>query len=197
MEDGRKAEMPVSRRYSTDFIEENGDVVGIRYDFVNGATRELRLKDLPFGAYAWLAAHGAKQKTSDRWANAKDETGNPIAIDDIVLSAEEMFDRLRAGQVLAERERGDSMAGASIVIQALCAVYGKTKAEVKAILDKKLATMTAEAEAAGQEAPTRQKLYASYRRVGKVADKIREIEEARAAKASVGSSEELLEGFEG
>lgn len=196
-EDGRVVEIPVSRRYKAEFTEnESGDVTGLRYDFVNGATRSLLLANIPLQAYAWLAAHGAKQKTGDRWANSKDEQGNPISVEDIVLSCEEMFDRLQRGEVLTERAPGDSMAGASVVIQALCAVYNKTAAEVKAILEKKLAAMTEEAAEKGEDPPTKQRLYASYRKVPKIAAEIRKIEEARAEKQSVGSSEELLEGFE-
>jgi 3-phosphoglycerate kinase len=67
-------------------------------------------------SYAWAhtyaGAHGLIQKVGDEWSGEKE-------IDDIVLTCDEIIGRLKKDGWTAEREAGDSMAGASIVIKAL------------------------------------------------------------------------------
>lgn len=199
MTDGREVEFPESQSVKREVLfDENEVVVGCRFDFRNGETRTVLLSEVePIVAYA--AAHGLIQKIGDEWAGAKDAAGNPAGIDDIVLIADEIIARLRGGDWATERKGGESLAGASVVIRALVAIskesdpngVGKTPAEVKAFLDKKLAALKADAEAVGQKAPSRAALYQSYRKPGtRVAAKIAEIEAANAAKNAVVDADE-------
>lgn len=197
MEDGRDVEFPVTRKVSAEVLTDStGASTGVRFDFVNGSTRSLMVAALPATIVNYSACHGLKQKVADDWAGAKDEAGQPATIDDIVLMCDDMLARLSRGEWSLQRAAGDSMAGASIVIQAIAAVYGKTANEVKAYLDSQLETMKKAAEAAGATPPTRQKLYATFRKPGSaIAKKIAEIEAERAAKNSVGNAEDLLAGL--
>lgn len=197
MTDGREVEFPVTRKVSADVLSDaSGNPTGVRFDFVNGDTRSLLVADLPAEIVNYSAVHGLKQKVADDWAGAKDEAGQPATIEDIVLMCDDMIGRLSRGEWSLQRAAGDSMAGASIVIQAIAAVYGKTTAEVKAYLDTQLETMRKQAEAAGATPPTRQKLYATFRKPGSaIAKKIAELEAERAAKNSVGNAEDLLAGL--
>jgi len=199
MTDGREVDFPKSRKAQSDVLEgAEGSFSGIRFDFVNGETRTLELSDVPESVINYSACHGLKQKIADDWAGMKNEDGTPASIDDVVLACDEMMNRLRTGDWRVAREPGDSTAGASIVIQALSEVTQKTVAEVKALLDAKLAKMKADAEAAGQTPPTRQKLYATFRdprsAIGK---KIRELEEAKAAKNAVGDADAMVAELSG
>lgn len=194
MADGRTVEFPKSRKSLSAVLEgAEGTFDGIRFDFVNGESRTLVLSEVPEAVINYSACHGLKQKIADDWAGLKNEDGSPASIDDVVLACEEMMARLRNGDWAAQREAGDSTAGASIVIQALAEITGKTVSEVKALLDKKLAKMKADAEAAGQQPPTRQKLYATFRDPrSDIGKKIRELEEARAAKNALGDANALV-----
>lgn len=203
MTDGRVVEFPEKTLVKRDVLEDaEGIPIGVRFDFVNGETRTTLLADLPPYVKAYSAAHGVSQKTGDEWAGAKDAAGNPAGVDDIVLIYEDITARLKADDWFTERKGGESLAGASVVIQALVAISreadpagtGKTAAEVKAFLDKKLESLKKDAEAAGQKAPTRAALYNSYRKPGtKTAAKIAEIEAQRAAKNAVVDADDEVE----
>lgn len=195
MSDGRVVEIPVSRKLATEILEggAEGEFGGVRFDFVNGETRTLLLSELPQAIINYSAVHGLKQKIADDWAGAKDDQGQPASLEDIVLMCDEMMARLRAGDWAVQRAAGDSMAGASVVIRAISEVSGKTVSEVKALLDKRLEQMKADAEASGKTAPTRQKLYATFRNpASAIGKKIRELEEAKAAKNAVGDADALV-----
>lgn len=207
MTDGRVVEFPQSQMVKREvLLDENEVAYGARFDFVNGETRTVTLDDMQAVA-SYAACHGLVQKIGDEWAGAKDAGGNPAGVEDVVLIADEIISRLAKGDWFTERKGGESLAGASVVIQALVAISqeadpngtGKTAAEVKAFLDKKLEALKTAAEAQGQKAPSRAALYASYRKPGtKVAAKIAEIEAAKATKNAVVDADEevarLLEG---
>lgn len=200
MTDGRTVEFPEKTLVKREVLVGADEVaIGIRFDFVNGETRTLNVADVPANIQAHSAAHGLSQKVGDEWAGAKDAAGNPAGIDDIVLIADEIIARLKGGDWFTERKAGESLAGASVVIQALVAIskeadptgVGRTPAYIKEFLDKKLDDLKKQAEAAGQKAPTRAQLYQSYRKPGtKVAAKIAEIEAARASKNAVVDADE-------
>lgn len=200
MTDGRVVEFPESQSVKRQAVEDpSGVYVGVQFDFKNGETRTVLITDVPAVA-SYAACHGLIQKIGDEWAGAKDEvTKQPVGIDDIVLIADEIINRLKAGDWFTESKGGESLAGASVVITALVAVskeadpagLGKTPTEVKAFLDKKLESLKTAAETAGQKPPTRAALYQSYRKPGtKVAAKIAEIEAQRAAKNAVVDADE-------
>ena len=194
MTDGRSVEIPVSRKLNTEVIYDSAETpIGVRFDFVNGETRTVYVADLPEAIIAQAVVHGLKQKVADDWAGAKTETGEPASLEDIVLMCDDMLTRLAAGEWSLKRAAGDSMAGASVVIKAISLVTGKSVNEVKALLDAKLAAMAKDAEAAGKTAPTRQKLYATFRNpASAIGRKIRELEEEKAAKNAVGDADALV-----
>lgn len=179
--DERIVKFAGTRKVDKSAIIVDGIAVGARFDFVNGQTRSLLLADLAPATAAYAGAHGLIQKVGDEWSGEKD-------IDDIVLTADEIIGRLKKDGWTAEREAGDSMAGASIVIKALMEASKKSAEEIKAFLDKKVA----DAKAKG-ETLSRQQLYASFRNptstVGKI---IRRLEEEKAAANSKVNADDLL-----
>lgn len=192
MKDGRTVEFPGDRKVSKEVVAgEDGKATGVRFDFVNGETRGLALADLTDELVAYASCHGLLQKIGDEWSGVKE-------IDDIVLTADEIIGRLAKGSWDSEnRGTGDSMAGASLVIQALVTAskekdpngVGKTASEIKAALDARL-------EQGKADGLTRQKLYASFRnptsRVGQI---IRELEDAKAAKNAAISADDFVAGL--
>ena len=183
MTDGRTVEFPLSRKISKDIVIENSVAVGTRFDFFNGETRVIRLDEISEALRAYAACHGLAQKVGDEWAGVLKEGGT---MEDIVLTCDEMFARLRSGAWDSEaRGRGDSMAGASLIIKALIEVTSKDAAFVKAYLEK----MLEEGKAAGL---TRQKLYASFRNPKtKVGQVVRRLEEEKAAAATAFDADDL------
>jgi hypothetical protein len=174
MTDGRVVQFAGERKVDKNVLaDESGAYVGVRFDFRNGETRSIHTSELAEGIVQYAACHGLMQKIGDEWSGV-------TALDDIVLTCEEMIKRLVSGAWEAEGRggSGDSLAGASVVIKALCEASGKTPDEVKSFLETKLA--------AGKESGlTRQKLYASFRNpTSKVGQIIRRLEDERAAKAA-------------
>lgn len=194
MADGRTVEFPETQLVKRQVVEDDAEqYIGVQFDFRNGETRTVLLSEVE-GIMAYAACHGLIQKIGDEWAGAKDAAGQPAGIDDIVLIADEIINRLKAGDWFTERKGGESLAGASVVIQALVAIskaadaggVGKSVASVREFLDKKYEALRAAAEAAGQKPPSRAALYNSYRKPGtRTAAKIAEIEAQRAAKTAV------------
>lgn len=199
MTDSRVVEFPESQSVKREVLLDDAEnAIGVRFDFKNGETRTLLVSEAEAVA-AYATCHGLIQKIGDEWAGAKDAAGQPVGVDDIVLIADEIINRLKNGDWRTESKGGDSLAGAAVVIRAVVAIskesdpngVGKTAAEVKAFLDKKFEALKVQAEAAGQKAPTRTALYQSYRKSGtKVAAKIAEIEAAAATKAAVVDADE-------
>lgn len=179
LEDGRTVQFPGERQVSKTILEEDGKF-GVRFDLRNGATRTLNLDELSEYLQKYSACHGILQKIGDLWAGVKD-------VDDILIACDEGLDRLRNGAWAAERQSaGDSVSGASIVIQAIAEVTGKPIDEIKTFLKDKLA----EGQASGL---TRQKLYSSFRNpTSKIGQKIRQLEEERASKSAVVDADALL-----
>jgi hypothetical protein len=121
------------------------------------------------------------QKAGDEYSGVKE-------VEDMVLSVEDIFTRLRAGDWAAAREAGDSTAGASIVIKALMEATGKPVDFIKDFLDKKLAA----AKAKGEKL-SRQDLYNSFRNpTSKTGAIIKRLEEEKLAKATKVDAGDLL-----
>lgn len=184
MPDGTLVKFPGDQKVKKSVVFNDGFAVGVRFDFRNAQFRELHFSALGPKDAAYATAHGLLQKVGDEWSGTKE-------IEDIVLTCDEIISRLtKPGDEnwSAEREAGDSMAGASIVIQALVETSGKTVDEVKKYLDGRL-----EAAKAKGEKLTRQALYASFRNpTSKVGQAIRRLEDAKAAKsAAVDADAEL------
>lgn len=171
MEDGRKVKFPGEQRVSKSVLFNDGVPVGVQFDFRNGSVRGLMLTDLDSNTREYSACHGLLQKIGDEWSGVKD-------VDDMVLQGDNLIERLKKGEWAVEREAGDSMAGASIVIRALIEATGKTPEFIKQFLDNKIEA----AKTAGQKL-TRQQLYASFRNpTSKVGQIIRRLEEEKASK---------------
>lgn len=185
MEDGREVQFAGKRTMSRSYTIENG-VVKATFDFVSGKTLSLSSADIPTETVYTLLGHGIVQKVGDESAGVK-------SIDDAVLATESMIARLKAGEFAKAREAGDSFAGASVVIRAICEVTGKDVGAVKAFLDGKLEA----AKAAGQKL-SRAALYASFRNPNsKTGAVIERLEREERAKSSAANADELLGEIEG
>jgi hypothetical protein len=179
MTDGRIVNFAGKRRLNKEVIVESGNAA-VRFDFRNGETRTFPVSGS--GLLIELACHGASQKIGDETAGLDD-------LDDMVVAVDDMITRLSAGEWTAPRAAsGDSFAGASVVIRAICEATGKGVQEVKDFLQRKLDT----AAAAGQKL-SRRALYDSFRnptsRTGQI---IERLEREKKSKASAVDANELL-----
>lgn len=183
----RVVKFPGNRKTDKTILLDAADkAYGVRFDFVNGETREVLFTDIPEDLLLYACGHGIAQKAGDEYSGVAE-------VDDMVLAVEEIFKRLRAGEWAAAREAGDSMAGASIVIKAIIedlASRGVTRTVdwVKEFLNKKL-----EAAKAKGEKLSRADLYAGFRNpttnTGKI---IKRLEEEKLSKATKVNTGDLL-----
>lgn len=182
MEDGREVEFAGNRKSDkTILLDEAGKAHGVRFDFLNGATRQISFSEIPEATLLYACGHGISQKAGDEYSGVKE-------IDDMVLSVEEIFARLRAGEWAAAREAGDSTAGASIVIKALMEVTGKPIDFIKSFLQGKL-----DAAKTRGEKLSRQDLYNSFRNpTSKTGVVIKRLEEEKLAKSAKVDAGDLL-----
>lgn len=163
--------------------EVNAEAGTVQFDFRNGESRTFTI---PESLLRDFAAHGASQKIGD-------ETAGVESVDDMVVAVDAIIDRLLKGEWTATRAAGDSFAGASIVIRAICEVTGKTVEEIKAFLQAKLDASKAKAEADGSTPLTRKALYDSFRKPGtKTAEVIDRLEKEKLSKASSVEADDLL-----
>ena len=185
MADGREVKFPGDQKVKKSVVfDGEGDArmaAGVQFDFRNGKTLALALSELSEPIREYSACHGLLQKIGDEYSGTKE-------VDDMVLEAEGVRKRLIEGDWAVEREAGDSMAGASIVIKALVEATNKSVEQIKAFLDGKIEA----AKAQGQKL-SRQQLYASFRNpTSKVGQIIRRLEEEKAAKDSVVDADATL-----
>ena len=182
MEDGRKVDFAGTRKTDkTILADEAGNAYGVRFDFRNGATRQILFNDLSPAVQLYACGHGISQKAGDEYSGVKE-------VDDMVLSVDEIFTRLRAGDWAAPSEGGDSMAGASIVIRAIVEATGKSVEIVKNFLQGKL-----DKAAAAGEKLSRQELYNSFRDPGTPTGAIiKRMEEEKLAKSNKVNAGSLL-----
>lgn len=133
MDDERLVDFPGKRQLQKSSTITADGRVEVRLDFRNG---ETRLFTIPPALVLQFAAHGAEQKLGDEIAGLKDPSGSEASIEDKVLTIDALMERLERGEFNARRE-GNGMAGASVLIRALCELRGKAVSEVKAFLDGK------------------------------------------------------------
>lgn len=144
MADGRVVEFagapgaPRARRMLKESLyDDAGNWVGTRFDFRHGQSYVFDPSKLPekftdgTSALGTLAAHGIEQKLGDETA------GNKTGSEDMYLDVEALAERLYAGEWAKERVAGDSMAGTSILLQALVEQTGKPIDALKAWLKTK------------------------------------------------------------
>jgi hypothetical protein len=182
MSDGKEVSFPGDRKAQKEvFFDADAGTFGVRINFVNGKFVAVNSTDLARDISLQLAAHGLSQKVGDTYASLKD-------VDDMALAADEMRTQLVGGDWGRQREAGDSMSGASVVIRALVEVTGKTVEDIKAFLQGKL-----DAAKAANQKLSRQDLYASFRKPGtKTAEVIERMEREKAAKASGADANAML-----
>ncbi len=187
MKDGTKFSFAGARKVDKDYTVSTEDgTVTVTLRFRNGEVRKLTSTELDKATLLTAIGHGLVQKIGDEWSGTTD-------VEDIVLTADAILERLRKGEWSVEREAGDSMAGASIVIKAICEASGKDVAAVKAFLDGKLEA----AKAAGTKL-SRQELYNSFRNpTSKVGQIIKRMEEEKLAKSAKVNSDDLLAEING
>ncbi len=194
MEDGSKHEFPGTRIVDKSYdVGDDGTVTAV-FKFRNGAIRRLSSADMNQTTNLTLLGHGIVQKVGDEWSDAKSKQ---MSVDDVVLTCDEIIDRLKKGEFTVAREGGDSMAGASVVIRAIIEATKETKgvektpAEVKAYLDGILE------RSKGTEKPlTRQALYASFKKPGsRTAAIIERLEKEKLAKTAAVDTDGLLDQF--
>ena len=191
MEDGTTLSFPGSRQVDKSYeISPTGRVTWT-FAFRNGAVRMFHSEELSEDMLLRAIGHGIVQKVGDEWSGVKD-------IEDIVLTADEIIGRLKAGEWGTVREGGDSMAGAGIVIRAICEVNGKTPDFVKTFLKGKLDAAKKAVEAGNPAAKlTRQDLYNSFRNpttpTGKV---IKRMEEEKLAKSTKVNAADVMAEME-
>jgi hypothetical protein len=142
----------------------------VRFAFRNGEVREFEFtKHAPL--LMRLAIHGALQKIGDETAGVED-------LDDQVAAVDAVIGRLERGEWGAERQPGNSFAGASVVIRAIAEAKGTDVGAAKDFIERMLAKFEAEGKPI-----TRQALYASFRKPGsKTAPIIARLEAEQAAK---------------
>ena len=133
MDDERLVDFPGKRQLQKSSTITADGRVEVRLDFRNG---ETRLFTIPPALILQFAAHGAEQKLGDEIAGLKDPSGSEASIEDKVLTIDALMERLERGEFNVRRE-GNGMAGASVLIRALCELRGKSVAEVKAFLEPK------------------------------------------------------------
>lgn len=174
LSDGRKVDFAGKRKMLKEAVVD-GHKASVRFDFRNGETRTFHV---PHDMLAQFAAHGAAQKIGDETAGEED-------VDDMVVAVDDMIGRLQNGEWSKPRaSSGDSFSGASVVIKAICEHTGKSVAEVKAFLDKKLKST---------EGLTRRALYASFRNPNSATGKIiARLEQEKTSKTEKVHADDLL-----
>lgn len=128
LQDGRKVEFVGRRKLiKTTTANEDGSF-DLELIFLNGESRVINITPEHFLQYAM---HGASQKLGDTF-NAEDD------LEDAIQATDEMILRLQRGEWLAERVKGEGKGG-SMLVTALCEVYGLAKEKVQTfLLDKSI-----------------------------------------------------------
>ena len=171
MADGREVGFAGNKKMIKTILEN-----GVRFDFRNGESKTYELSE---GLTVRLALHGAAQKIGD-------ETAGVTEVEDMVVAVDEIITRLDTGEWgVARTSGGDSFSGASVVIKAICEATGKSLADVKAFLQKKLD---------GDEKLTRAALYNSFRNPqSKTGVIIARLEQEKRSKTAVNADDVLAE----
>jgi hypothetical protein len=167
---GRVVEFAGKRR----MVKTSGTIdgqLGTRIDFING---ESRFYPLPATLLEKAALHGWEQKFGDEVAGEKDVDDMVEAMDDL---GKRLCDASGPDAWNSAREAGDGFSGASLILKAMCEVSGKTKEEVKASIEAKLATTNPDGSKV-----SRQALYTALKKSEKYGPTYQRLEAEKAAK---------------
>jgi len=178
MTDGRTVGFAGKRKMLKN-IEIAEDSVSVRFDFRNGETRTKKI-DLADPLFWQYAGHGASQKIGD-------ETSDAEEVEDMVVAVDDILARLALGDWKIAKTAGDGFSGASVVIKAIGEATGKSAADVKAFLQKKL-----DDDKARGGKLSRQALYASFRQSSTVGPIIERLEKDKAKKAVSVNADDLM-----
>lgn len=113
LSDGRTVDFVGKRKMLKNTAIKDGKVI-TTLDFRNGETRSFGIPD---NLLLQFAGHGAEQKLGDETAGEDD-------VDDMVLSVDDLIDRLNKGEWSIRRE-GNGMSGTSVLLKALVEHTGK------------------------------------------------------------------------
>jgi tetrahydromethanopterin S-methyltransferase subunit F len=158
MNDGRVVEFSKNRKLLKEsFIPGDGtytDAPMVRLDFVNGETRQFFL---PGGAIIYdvlnqltaadrtseaaavrhfikAACHGTEQKLGDEMSYMPKKDEPEPTLEDKIEWIDELIGRMQQLEWGVAREGGGGLAGAGILVKALCALSGKPKEEIREFL---------------------------------------------------------------
>jgi hypothetical protein len=191
MSDGRVVQFPKSRSLSKQSfitgVEGYTDATAVRLDFSNGETRLVTIPGAEIVAEVMAAsgtetvarlqhllkaaAHGYEQKLGDEMAYTPKKDEAPPTVGDKIEWVDELISRLQALEWSIAREGGGGLAGAGVLVQALVALSGKTKEEIREFLK-----------------PLTKEDRAAMKRASPVKEKIQEIEDEIAKKNGVDGS---------
>lgn len=190
MSDGRTVEFPKNRKLSKQSfitgVEGYNDASAVRLDYANGETRLVVIPgaeivadfiasgNADVSSIARLqfllkaATHGLEQKLGDEMAYQPKKDEPEPTLEDKIEWVDELIGRLSGLEWTVAREGGGGLAGAGVLVQALVALSGKSKDDIRAFLK-----------------PLSKEERASIKRTSPVKEKIEEIETELAKKNGV------------
>ena len=133
MEDGRAVDFVGKKKIDKSGFKLADGTLGIRIDFRNGQTRQYPLRPDMIEKFA---THGAEQKYGDQLAGAKDEHGQPLDVEDMVLELDALHKQLYEDGDWTTKRDASGMAGTSILARALAEIKSKTLPEILESLKK-------------------------------------------------------------
>lgn len=154
MSDGRTVEFPKNRKLSKQSfitgVDGYADAPMVRLDFSNGETRSVYIAGGELIADAIInaddatksrlqfivkaACHGMEQKLGDEMAYQLKKDEVEPTLEDKIEWVDELIGRLSSLEWTVAREGGGGLAGAGVLVQALVALSGKSKDEIRAFL---------------------------------------------------------------
>jgi hypothetical protein len=191
MTDGRVVEFPKNRKLSKQSfitgVDGYLDAPMVRLDFANGETRSVYIAGGELIADAITTAdavsaqrlqfivkaacHGMEQKLGDEMAYQPKKDETEPTLEDKIEWVDELIGRLSSLEWTVAREGGGGLAGAGVLVQALVALSGKSKDEIRAFLK-----------------PLSKDERAAIKRAEPVKSKIQEIEDEIAKKNGIDGS---------
>lgn len=153
MTDGRVVEFPKNRKLSKQsFIPGVDGYTGapmVRLDFANSETRQVFIPggevvmelmgsdpamDARIAHLFKSATHGYEQKLGDEMAYQPKKDEPEPTLEDKIEWVDELIGRLSTLEWTVAREGGGGLAGAGVLVQALVALSGKSKDEIRTFL---------------------------------------------------------------
>lgn len=131
MTDGRVVEFAGKKKMLKEGLTMPDGSLAIRIDFRNG---EFRTYPLRSDMLPKFATHGAEQKYGDYLAGAKDDNGQPLEVEDMILELDGLHTQLFTDGDWKTARDASGMAGTSILARALAEFKSKPIADILASL---------------------------------------------------------------